>query len=296
MFQIWPPLRMELRTRFLEENNNLNGEELRKVKIKYDLYSDGKDTPEDQEVGRWGVGQKCLARWREDSVWYKAEVVTVDTTSYTVLFLDFGNQGVVGEGEMVGGLEELLPYSMVDETVLAEGEARREALFTPALSQQRYTLVVEELAKRAVTRVADLGCSSCRLLAHLRGLLPSASLLVGVDIDREVLEEEGRRLRPLPGDWLNRREEPLAVELYRGSCGDMGGAARLAGRVQAVTMVEVIKHLHLHLHQVVEHLDPSTLAATPSAVLEGIQPKVPGAAPSPPSKVWLVTSLPRCGW
>ena len=51
----------------------------------------------------------------------------------------------------------------------------------------------------------------------------------GLDIDRELLESEGGKLRPLPGDWLNRRKDPLVVGLWHGSCGDLEGAMVLGG-------------------------------------------------------------------
>jgi hypothetical protein len=53
--------------------------------------------------------------------------------------------------------------------------------------------------------------------------------VAGLDIDRELLESEGRCLRPLPGDWLNRRKDPLVVELWHGSCGDLEAAMVLGG-------------------------------------------------------------------
>ena len=86
----------------------------------------------------------------------------------------------------------------------------------------------------------------------------------GLDMDRGLLEREGRFLGPLHGDWLHRRARPLAVELYHGSCGHEAGAKVLEnGKVQAVTAIELV-----------EHLQPATLATFPSTVLGVIQPSV----------------------
>ena len=101
----------------------------------------------------------------------------------------------------------------------------------------------------------------CRFLKLMVRGLEGVSLVAGLDIDRGILEEESRFLAPLPTDWLNRRSNFLAVELYHSSCGDEVGAGVLAGRVQAVTSFELV-----------EHLKPDTLASFPSTVLGKLRP------------------------
>ena len=136
-----------------------------------------------------------------------------------------------------------------------------EALFRPPLYQQRYSLVLELLEREGVTRVIDMGCNNGRFLGLLRGL-PGATYLVGLDLDVGLLEGEARCLRPLPLDWVHRREAPLTMELRAGSCGDREGAGVLKGRgLEAVTSIELV-----------EHLDPSTLATFPATVLGELRP------------------------
>jgi hypothetical protein len=124
--------------------------------------------------------------------------------------------------------------------------------------------VLEQLAAAGVTRLLDTGCNNCRFLRLLKGLLPGAAYLAGLDLDRELLEAEARVLRPLPGEWLTRREAPLTVELFHGSCGDAAGAGALQDSgVEAVTSIELV-----------EHLDPDTLTTFPAAVLGVIRPRL----------------------
>ena len=52
------------------------------------------ETRLDDETKVWSTGETCLARWEEDGVWYRAEVVeaTSKKGSTRVLFVDYGNQ------------------------------------------------------------------------------------------------------------------------------------------------------------------------------------------------------------
>ena len=117
--------------------------------------------------------------------------------------------------------------------------------------------------------IFEMDCNNCKFLKILRGgVLPEVRLVAGLDIDKELLEDNVKYLRPLPGDWLDRREKPFTLELYHGSCGSENGAKVLSGRVQAVTAIELI-----------EHLDPDTLNTFPSTVLGVLSPLV-----------WIVTT------
>jgi len=63
------------------------------------------------------VGQRCLAQFSEDLVWYKAEVLELLPAAYLVLFTDYGNQEEVGEGRVVTAATELPPGAVVDQFV-----------------------------------------------------------------------------------------------------------------------------------------------------------------------------------
>jgi len=251
----------------------------------------------------WREGDTCLAKWAEDGVWYRARIrhffcsleneklENKRTSSALVFFVDYGNEDHVLAQNLVTTLAEIPFEDLVDETVLLgdteeervkimeeeqvqveEDQVKVECLFNPPLHQERHMLVMELLVEAGATSVIDLGCNSCKLLRLLKGLLPNVTYLAGLDMDKYILEDSSKMLRPLPGDWLMRRTLPLTIELLHGSCGEAEAAQAFKTvrnlHVDAVTSVELI-----------EHLDPGTIATVPATVLGVLQPKV-----------WIVTT------
>ena len=234
------------------------------------------------------------------------------TSSALVFFVDYGNEDHVLAQNLVTTLAEIPFEDLVDETVLLgdteeervkimeeeqvkvdeeqvkvdeeqvkveedqvkvdEEQVKVECLFSPPLHQERHMLVMELLVEAGATSLIDLGCNSCKLLRLLKGLLPNVTYLAGLDMDKYILEDSSKMLRPLPGDWLMRRTLPLTIELLHGSCGEAEAAQAFKTvrnlHVDAVTSVELI-----------EHLDPGTIATFPATVLGVLQPKV-----------WIVTT------
>ena len=95
-----------------------------------------------------------------------------------------------------------------------------ETLFIHPLYQWRYNLLLKRLSTAKVKYVAWL------------------------DIGRDLLEAEARHFALLPVEWLNRREQPVAVELYYSSCGDSKKTCGLSdGRVEGVTSIQQVEHL-----------------------------------------------------
>jgi len=251
----------------------------------------------------WREGDTCLAKWAEDGVWYRARIrhffcsleneklENKRTSSALVFFVDYGNEDHVLAQNLVTTLAEIPFEDLVDETVLLgdteeervkimeeeqvqveEDQVKVECLFNPPLHQERHMLVMELLVEAGATSVIDLGCNSCKLLRLLKGLLPNVTYLAGLDMDKYILDDSSKMLRPLPGDWLMRRTLPLTIELLHGSCGEAEAAQAFKTvrnlHVDAVTSVELI-----------EHLDPGTIATFPATVLGVLQPKV-----------WIVTT------
>ena len=81
-----------------------------------------------------------------------------------------------------------------------------------------------------------MGCAECRALRIYRGV-DTLERIVGVDIDRQLLIDNAKRLSPLVSDYLFRRSKPLTVELYNGSLADYDERLR---SVEAVTLIEVL--------------------------------------------------------
>lgn len=43
----------------------------------------------------WKVGDRCIARWEDDGVWYRAEVKEIQRNGVLVSFIDYGNEAIV---------------------------------------------------------------------------------------------------------------------------------------------------------------------------------------------------------
>jgi 3' terminal RNA ribose 2'-O-methyltransferase Hen1 len=125
----------------------------------------------------------------------------------------------------------------------AENDAAEEAAERKVgLHDQRIETVVAAIAEAGAQRVLDLGCGSGKLTSALLRL-PSVSQVTGMDVSHRALEGAARRLRL---DQLSARAR-ARVELLHGSLTYTD--ARLRG-FDAAAVVEVI-----------EHLDPTRLAA-----------------------------------
>ena len=86
-------------------------------------------TTEKKEKGK--PGEKCVARWREDLVWYRAEILTITPTFNTVRFVDYGNEADVRDCDIVSSgwevpKEDILG-GLVDYNVVLEKEEESEA-------------------------------------------------------------------------------------------------------------------------------------------------------------------------
>ena len=53
------------------------------------------------------VGQDCLAKWREDQVWYRGRVAEVRDGQALVVFTDYGRFGLVDEKDIVANVDDV---------------------------------------------------------------------------------------------------------------------------------------------------------------------------------------------
>ncbi|XP_043942002.1 small RNA 2'-O-methyltransferase [Protopterus annectens] len=114
-----------------------------------------------------------------------------------------------------------------------------EVTFSPPLYKQRHQFIKDLVWEHKPKKVADLGCADCSLLWKLK-FFRCIELLVGLDIDANVMQEKMYRLSPLPGDYVQPRERPLKVALYQGSVTEKDPC--LLG-FDLVTCIEIIEHL-----------------------------------------------------
>ncbi|XP_037553750.1 small RNA 2'-O-methyltransferase [Nematolebias whitei] len=151
-------------------------------------------------------------------------------------------------------------------------------IFSPPLHRQRHEFVVDFVKKNKPRRVADLGCSECRLLQQLR-FHREIELLVGLDINGAQMKKKMHGLGPLSTDYLQPTYDQLCVELYQGSVTQRD--ARLRG-FDLVTSIELIEHLTLpdleHFSAVVfGYMTPaSVIISTPNSEFNVLLPGLSG--------------------
>ncbi|XP_041446556.1 small RNA 2'-O-methyltransferase isoform X2 [Xenopus laevis] len=112
-------------------------------------------------------------------------------------------------------------------------------VFKPPLYQQRYQFVKSYVDTYKPKKVADLGCSECALLHTLR-FWDCIEVLVGLDIDEDVLRRKMHTLTPLAAHYLEPSKTSLTVNLYQGSVTQKDPA--LLG-FDLITCIELIEHL-----------------------------------------------------
>ncbi|KAI1891491.1 hypothetical protein AGOR_G00144360 [Albula goreensis] len=115
------------------------------------------------------------------------------------------------------------------------------SLFCPPLYKQRHQFVVDFVKKYKPKKVVDLGCADCSLLRKLK-FHRDIELLVGVDINSNVVRRKMYTLAPFSSEYLNPANQPLTVELYEGSATEKD--PRTKG-FDLVTCIELIEHLPL---------------------------------------------------
>ena len=74
----------------------------------------------------WKVGSRCIARWEDDGVWYRAEVKKVQWDGVLVLFIDYGNSAIVSE--VVSLFSEIPESDKCDEKVISSGGGNAPSL------------------------------------------------------------------------------------------------------------------------------------------------------------------------
>ena len=70
----------------------------------------------------WKEGSACVARWSEDSVWYRAEVLSVSPSFCLVKFVDYGNEEEVALQYILKTSAEIPTGESIDEFVTGQFE------------------------------------------------------------------------------------------------------------------------------------------------------------------------------
>ena len=164
---------------------------------------EGQEGQEGQEGGGWPVGSCCVARWADDGVWYRARVeARAPAGTYTVTFLDYGNQAEVAEAAMVAhrGKVPKAEVEMIDEFVLEAKEQEQEVVRKAASGKDGPNW--EEVGRRVVRVVEVRGAAEHRAVeaAYLgeHGEAPPEGWAWRLQLQGRVRVEEGLYSLPLP--------------------------------------------------------------------------------------------------
>ncbi|XP_075168254.1 hen1 methyltransferase [Haematobia irritans] len=143
--------------------------------------------------------------------------------------------------------------------VTSEGQIK----FDPPVYEQRYStairIIEDECWKQSLKKIVDFGCAEMQLLKLIRRI-PFVEHILEVDIDADLLKIYQQRAVPLISDYLQKRENPLRVEVLQGSITDA---------VEQLYNVDVIIALEL-----IEHLHADVLEKVPENIFGFVQPKL----------------------
>lgn len=97
-----------------------------------------------------------------------------------------------------------------------EYDQSKKFKFEPPLYLQRYDYLCDLLKRLECRTWLDVGCSDCRLIMRVKNFDQNLNLIVGLDIDEELLESSKERFANQLFDFLQPRERPLDLYLMSG--------------------------------------------------------------------------------
>ena len=116
-----------------------------------------------------------------------------------------------------------------------------ESKFEPPLFKQRYEAVAQVINEIQAKSVLDMGCSEGKFLTYVKEKCASVEKIVGVDIDRSLLESTNHFIRPRPFEYIVKRTAPLIMSLY---CGSIIQSDERFYDFDLISCIEVIEHLY----------------------------------------------------
>ncbi|ESO12622.1 hypothetical protein HELRODRAFT_151325, partial [Helobdella robusta] len=115
--------------------------------------------------------------------------------------------------------------------------------FKPPLYKQRNEKIVEIVKSfKDLTKIIDLGCGECRLLRSVKKL-DRIEQIIGIDCNKEILEDNFYSLKPLNFQYLIPRSNPLTINIFHADFLKTD-LSHLRSSNQAVILSEVIEHLN----------------------------------------------------
>jgi hypothetical protein len=131
-----------------------------------------------------------------------------------------------------------------------EIESTYDLKFSPPVYLQRYCRVSGVLAEEIQRdgdglprTVLEVGSAECKLFKYLKNV-PIVEKVIMMDIDKELLQSHKHSLRPLPVEYLKKRETPLSLEVYAGCVTKVDSRVLNAEpNIYAILAIEIIEHL-----------------------------------------------------
>jgi small RNA 2'-O-methyltransferase len=140
--------------------------------------------------------------------------------------------------------------------------------FVPPLYYQRYEFVSQLLLKNNCKTYLDIGCAECKLLKYLKSSNKQLNLIVGLDIDENLMIQSSERMRDAFFDFIFAREEPLDIYLFKGDIAKPSQyfIDKLCAQTMQLDCVSLI--------EIIEHLRPDTLKQCIRTVFGLLKPKL----------------------
>ena len=126
----------------------------------------------------------------------------------------------------------------------------------------RYMIVIRILLKfrKLINKVCEFGCNDMKFFPHMKNGVKHLQQIAMVDIDDTILKRFKERASPMLCDYLNKREVPLRVDIFKGSVSKPN--PHLVG-FDAVIGIELI-----------EHVFPDVLDEIPFHIFSYMNPKI----------------------
>ncbi|XP_051501776.1 tudor domain-containing 6 [Myxocyprinus asiaticus] len=123
-----------------------NSEKLDQITIIADEYGNSSETKPIQ-MDQLDLGSPCLARFSDDQMWYRAQVINKCTDTISVLFVDYGNESEVNESSV-----KTLPCNLLESPHQAflcrlEGFGPSEGSWDSTAADNLYELLVDKPLK-----------------------------------------------------------------------------------------------------------------------------------------------------
>jgi hypothetical protein len=147
-------------------------------------------------------------------------------------------------------------------------ELNKKVTFEPPLYIQRYDFVADLLNKYECKTYMDIGCADSKLIRYIKNTNETLNLIVGLDLDTEILEMSKEKITGILFDFIHPRQQPLDLCLLQGDISQPDPY-----------FIEKLNHQNsdldfVSLVEIIEHLYPETLKNCINTVFGMLKPRL----------------------